>query len=79
MCLNFYPAGPSKSWREGSLTSFVEMFEFAKQKNMNKFNGRFSKTEWLGTLQRAFFELVPRRTMQTLTWTPFLKDEWLTG
>ena len=64
--------------REGSLTSFVEMFEFANQKGMNKFFGRFSKTEWLRALQQDFFELVPRRSVRTLTWTPFLKDEWLT-
>jgi hypothetical protein len=61
---------------EGSLTSFVEMFEFANQKGMNRFFGRFSKTEWLRTLQKAFFELVPRRSIRTLTWTPFLKEEW---
>jgi len=64
--------------REGALTNFVEMFEFANQKSMNKFFGRFSKTQWLRDLQRAFFELVPKRTMQTVTWTEFLEDEWLT-
>lgn len=62
---------------EGSLTSFVEMFEFANQESMDKFFGRFSKTPWLHALQLAFFELVPRRTMQTLVWTEFLKDQWL--
>jgi len=64
--------------REGPLTNFVEMFEFANQKGMNRFFGRFSKTQWLRALQQDFFELVPRRTMQTLTWAEFLRDEWLT-
>jgi hypothetical protein len=63
--------------REGSPTTFVEMFEFANQKSMNKFFGRFSKTQWLRTLQQHFFELVPRRTIRKLTWTELLKDEWL--
>lgn len=64
--------------RKGSLTRFVEMFKFANQKGMNRFFGGFSKTQWLRALQQSFFELVPRRKIQTLTWTPFLKDEWLT-
>jgi len=63
---------------KGFLTSFIEMFAFANQKSMNKFFVRFSKTQWLRDLQQDFFELVPRRTMQTLTWTEFLKHEWLT-
>ena len=63
---------------EGSLTSYVEMFEFANQKSMNRFFGKFSKMQWLRDLQQDFFELVPKRTMQVLTWIEFLKDEWLT-
>jgi len=64
--------------REDSLTTFVEMFEFANQESMNKFFGKFSNTRWLRALQQAFFELVPRRSIRTLAWTPFLRDEWLT-
>jgi hypothetical protein len=64
--------------REGSLTSFVEVFEFANQRSMDKFFGRFSNTQWLLALQQDFFEVVPRRTMQTFTWTEFLRDEWFT-
>jgi hypothetical protein len=61
--------------KEGSLTSFVEMFEFADQKSMNKFFGRFSKTKWFRALQQEFHKLVPR--CPGLAWTEFLKDEWL--
>lgn len=64
--------------REGSVTTFVEMFEFGSQKSMNKLFGRFPKTEWLRALQKRFFELVPRRTIQEFRWSEFLKDEWLT-
>jgi hypothetical protein len=64
--------------REGSLTRFVEVFEFANQKSMNGFFGRFSETRWLRALQQDFFEVVPRRTMQAFTWTEFLMDEWFT-
>lgn len=67
-----------ESGREGSLTTFVEMFDFANQKSMNRFFGRFSKTQWLRALQQDFFELVPRRKMRRATWTEFLADEWLT-
>ena len=62
--------------REGSLTSYVEMFEFANQKSMDKFFKRFSKTKWLRVLQQEFFELVPRRKMQAFTWTEFLRNQW---
>ena len=61
--------------KEGSLTRFIEMFEFANQKSMKKFFGRFSKTRWLRALQQDFHKLVPR--CPGLSWTEFLKDEWL--
>lgn len=64
-----------KAGKEGSLTRFVEMFEFANQKAMKKFFGRFPKTRWLGALQQDFHKLVPR--CPGLTWTELLKDEWL--
>jgi hypothetical protein len=51
------------------------MFEFANQKSMKKFFGRFSKTRWLRALQQDFHKLVPR--CPGLSWTEFLKDEWL--
>jgi len=57
--------------REDSLTTYVEMFEFANQESMNKFLGKFSNTQWLRALQQAFFELVPRRFIRTLAWAPF--------
>jgi hypothetical protein len=62
--------------RRGSLANFVEMFEFANQNGMNRFFGRFSKASWLRTLQQEFHKLVPK--CSGLTWTEFLKDEWLT-
>ena len=60
--------------RAGSYTNFVEMFEFANQKSMNRFFGRFSKASWLRTLQHEFHKLVPK--CSGLTWKEFLKDEW---
>jgi hypothetical protein len=64
--------------RDGSLRRFVELFEFKNQQDMNRFFGRFSKTQWLKTLQQDFFEVVPRRSMQVSTWNEFLGDEWFT-
>jgi hypothetical protein len=65
--------------RERSLTRFVELFEFTNQRGMNRFSRRFSKTQWLKTLQQDFFEVVPggRCRMQVSTWKDFLKGEWL--
>jgi len=64
--------------RKGSLTSYVEMFEFANHKSMDKFLARFSKTKWLRALQQDFFELIPKRKMKVSTWADFLANEWLT-
>jgi hypothetical protein len=67
-----------KAGRERSLTRFVELFEFRNQQGMNRFFGRFPKTQWLKTLQQDFFEVVPRRTMQVSMWGEFFSDEWFT-
>jgi hypothetical protein len=58
-----------------SLANFVEMFEFANQRSMNRFFGRFSKASWVRALQQEFHKLVPK--CSGLTWTELLKDEWL--
>jgi hypothetical protein len=62
--------------RERSLTRFVELFEFKNQQGMNRFFGRFPKTQWLKTLQQDFHEVVPR--CPGSTWKEFLSEEWLT-
>jgi hypothetical protein len=64
--------------RQGSVRRFVELFEFTDQQGMNRFFGRFPKTQWLKTLGQDFFKVVPRRAIQMSMWNEFLSDEWFT-